>query len=84
MDEDGDVIDGPLVTARGLVEPDGRLADESLDALDEAAEASLAKMKRKELVDDDAVERVVGRAVRKAAERLFGRRPIIDVTVLRS
>ena len=84
LDEDGDVIDGPLVTARGLVEPDGRLADESLDSLDEAAEASLAKLKRRDLTDDDAVERAIGRSVRKAAERQFGRRPVIDVTVLRS
>ena len=66
------------------MEADGRLADESLDLLDEAAEAALVKLKRKDLGDDDAVERVIGRAVRKAAESVFGRRPIIDVTVLRS
>ncbi|MCI4645557.1 MAG: ribonuclease J [Hyphomonadaceae bacterium] len=84
IDEDGDVIDGPLVTARGFVEEDGRLIDESLDTLDEAAEAGLVKLKRRDMADDDAVERAVGRAVRKAAERLFGRRPVIDVTVLRS
>lgn len=84
IDEDGDVIDGPLVSARGLAEADGRVADESLDTLDEAAEAALSRVKARDIDNDDAVERAIGRGVRKAAEKLFGRRPIIDVTILRS
>ena len=84
IDEDGDVIDGPLVSARGLAEADGRLADESLDLLDEAAEAALSRVKPRDMDDDDAVERAIGRGVKKAAEKVFGRRPLIDVTVLRS
>ena len=84
IDEDDGVLDGPVVTARGFSEADGRLADESVDALEEAAEAAVARLKRRDLDDDDAIERVIGRAVRKEAERIFGRRPVIDVTVLRS
>ncbi len=80
----GEVEDGPVIVARGFSEEDGRLADESLDALDEAAEAAVYKMKRKDRMDDDSVERVVGRSIRKASEKVFGRRPMIDVTVLRS
>ncbi|MEM9739476.1 MAG: ribonuclease J [Pseudomonadota bacterium] len=84
IDERGVVIDGPLVSARGLAEADGRLADESLDTLDEAAEAALSRVKPRDMDDDDAVERAIGRGVKKAAEKVFGRRPLIDVTVLRS
>jgi ribonuclease J len=84
IDEDGEVIDGPLVSARGLAEADGRLADQSLDALDEAAEEALSRLKARDMDDDDAVERAIGRGVKRAAEKLFGRRPLIDVTVLRS
>ncbi|MEO0816790.1 MAG: ribonuclease J [Pseudomonadota bacterium] len=84
IDEDGSVIDGPLVSARGLAEADGRLADESLDTLDEAAEAALSRVKARDMDDDDAVKRAIGRGIKKAAEKLFGRRPLIDVTVLRS
>lgn len=84
VDEDGNLIDGPLATARGLTEPDGRLADESLDKMDEEAEAAFEKIKRRDRDDDDAVEKAVGRAVKRAAEKVFGRRPLIDVTVLRS
>ena len=84
IDEAGDVIDGPVVVVRGFSESDGRLADESLDDLDEAADAAVRKMKRKTRLDDDMVEREIGRALRKACEATFGRRPMIDVTVLRS
>ncbi|MEM0986038.1 MAG: ribonuclease J [Pseudomonadota bacterium] len=84
IDENDRVVDGPLVTARGLSEKDGRLANESIDDLEEAGEEALSKMKRKDLDNDEAVERALGRAVRRAAERVFGRKPIVDVTILRS
>ncbi len=83
LDEDGTLVDGPVVVVRGFSEADGRPADESLEELDEAAERALDKMKRRQRADDEAVEREVGRAVRRAAERVFGRRPIIDVTIMR-
>lgn len=84
IDERGEVVDGPVIVARGYSEPDGRLADESLEALDEAAEDALLGMKRKHRLDDDQVERAVGRAIRKASEKVFGRRPLIDISVMRS
>lgn len=84
FDEDGDLVDGPLIVVRGFSEPDGRLADESLNALDEAAETALSKMKRRARMDDDSVEKAVGRAIRRACEATFGLRPYIDITVLRS
>ncbi|MEL6692712.1 MAG: ribonuclease J [Pseudomonadota bacterium] len=83
IDEDGDVVDGPLLTARGLSEPDGSSADESLIDVDEAAELAISEMKRRRRMDDDEVERVLARAVKKSCERTFGRKPIVDVSVLR-
>ncbi len=41
-------------------------------------------MKRKDRFDDDAVERAIGRALRKAAETVWGMRPMIEVVVLRT
>lgn len=84
LDEDGVVVDGPLIVLRGFSEPDGRPADESIDALEQAAEQALSRLKRRDMLDDEAVERALGRAVRKMAERVFGRRPVIDVTIMRS
>lgn len=83
IDESGDVVDGPLLTARGLSEPDGSSADESLIDIDEAAEVAISQMKRRKRLDDEEVERVLVRTVKKACERTFGRKPIVDVSVLR-
>jgi ribonuclease J len=81
---DGEIADGPVLVVKGLSEKDGRLADESLAPLEAAAEAALKGMKRKDRADDEAVERAVGRALRKAGLDVFGRRPMIEVVVLRS
>lgn len=83
IDEDGEVLDGPVVMVRGYSETDGRVLDETLDILDEAAENALDEMKRKARLDDEAVERSLIRVLRKACERELGKRPLIDVAVLR-
>lgn len=77
------VVEGPAIMARGFSEPDGRAADESLEALDEAAELAVRQLKKAEFNDDEAVERVVSRAVRRAAETTFGKKPLVDVMVHR-
>jgi ribonuclease J len=79
----GRLEDGPVVVARGLSEPDGRPADESLDPIDEAAVAALDGMKRSELEDDERLEKILSRAVRRAAEQQFGKRPLVDITIHR-
>lgn len=84
ISESGAVIDGPLIAVKGLSEPDGRVADERLEALEESAEAALSKMKARDRTNDEAVERAIGRALRKACESTFGLRPMIEVLVLRS
>lgn len=83
IDDSGAVADGPLIMVKGLSEPDGRVADERIETLEEAAESALASMKAKDRVNDEAVERAVGRALRKACEKTFGLRPMIEVLVLR-
>lgn len=84
LDGDGDVVDGPVIAVKGLSETDGRIADESLEPLDEAAARALEGIKKRDRLDDEVVEKVVGRALRKACEVEFGIRPLIEVIVLRS
>jgi ribonuclease J len=84
LDDDGDVLDGPVIAVKGLSESDGRIADESLEPLDMAAARALDGIKKRDRLDDDVVEKVVGRALRKACELEFGIRPLIEVIVLRS
>ncbi|MCR9196635.1 MAG: MBL fold metallo-hydrolase, partial [Hyphomonas sp.] len=83
FDENGDLVDGPLLTARGLSETDGSTADESLIDVDEAVEEAITKMKRRRRLDDEEVERTLARAVKKSCEKTFGRKPLVDVSVLR-
>ena len=83
IDEDGDVADGPLVMARGLSEGDGRAADESLIDIEDAADEVMSGMKRRKRLDDDEVERALVRVVKRQCERTFGRKPIVDVSILR-
>jgi ribonuclease J len=79
----GKLEDGPIVVARGFSEPDGRPADESMEPIDEAAEAALAGLKRGDFGDDEKIEKVLTKAVRRAAEAQFGKRPLVDITIHR-
>jgi ribonuclease J len=79
----GKVEDGPIVVGRGFSEPDGRPADESMEPIDDAAESAINGLKRGDLNDDEKIERVLTKAVRRAAEVSFGKRPLVDVTIHR-
>ncbi|MGB3626166.1 MAG: ribonuclease J [Henriciella sp.] len=83
FDEGGGIADGPFVTSRGLSEEDGSLADESLDALEIACDEALDGLSRRKRLDDDVVETLLVRAIRRACEKVFGRKPIVDVTIMR-
>lgn len=84
LDHAGRIVDGPVVVVKGLSETDGRVAEESLEILDDAAEAAIAGLSKKDRNDDEAIERVMGRALRKACDINFGLKPMIEVVVLRS
>lgn len=84
LDQAGRIVDGPVVVVKGLSETDGRVAEESLEILDDAAEAAIAGLSKKDRNDDEAIERVMGRALRKACDINFGLKPMIEVVVLRS
>jgi ribonuclease J len=84
LDASGEPIDGPVIAVKGLSESDGRTADESLEPLDVAAARALDGIKKRDRMDDEIVEKIVGRALRKACEAEFGIRPLIEVIVLRS
>ncbi len=79
----GKIEDGPAIVARGFSEPDGRPADESLEPIDEAAEDAMAALKRGDFGDDEKIEKALTRAVRRAAEVQFGKRPLVDITIHR-
>jgi ribonuclease J len=79
----GGIIAGPSVTVRGLTMDDDEDFEIALEELEDTAKAAFQRLKHQEREDDEAVEQVLVRAVRKAAEKLWRKRPLVDVTVLR-
>jgi len=83
LDRKGRIASGPQVRALGLpADADYRL-DEAMDDLAGEAEAALKKLGPGERDDDHAVESALSRAVKRAAFRIWERRPVVETTVLR-
>ena len=61
-----------------MSEKDGSIADESIDEIEAACDDALDGLSRRKRLDDDAVETALVRAIRKACERTFGRKPLVD------
>jgi ribonuclease J len=77
------IASGPQVRALGLPTDEDYPLDEVLgDLADEAAQA-IKRLKGEEAEFDDTVETAISRAVKKASQRIWGRRPVVETTVLR-
>lgn len=77
------IISGPNANVRGLSMADPEELDLAVDELEDVAEAAFNRLSHGDRADDEAVETALMRAVRKAADRLWRKRPLVDVTVLR-
>jgi ribonuclease J len=77
------IVAGPTATVRGLTMPDDEDFELALEDIETTAKAAFTKLNHVEREDDEMVEATVVRAVRKAAERLWKKRPVVDVSVLR-
>jgi ribonuclease J len=77
------ILAGPNVSVRGLSMADDEDFDLAVGDLERTAETAFGRLSRAEREDDEAVEAALVRAVRKAAERLWRKRPLVDVSVLR-
>ncbi len=83
LDARGKILSGPQVTSLGLPGDEGYPLTEALDDLAEEAEDALAALDREERADDEAVRTIVSRKVKKACQRIWDRRPIVETVVLR-
>jgi len=77
------LLAGPNVSVRGLAAADEDQMDAALDDLEAAAKAAYSKLGAGDREDDELIEAALVRAVRKAAEKVWGKRPLVDVSVLR-
>lgn len=79
----GTIAAGPNVSVRGLALADEEEMDLALEDLERAAEGAFSRLGRGERESDEAIEAALVRAVRKTAERVWRKRPLVDVSVLR-
>jgi ribonuclease J len=79
----GRVASGPQVRALGMPGDDDYPISEAMDDLAEEAHRALARLSAEDLEDDRTVEGMLSRTVKKAAFRIWKRRPVVETTVLR-
>jgi ribonuclease J len=77
------LVSGPQVRALGLPGDEDYDLDEALDDLAAEAETALKRLSGPDRDDDETVELTLSRALKKAAYRIWERRPVVETTVLR-
>jgi ribonuclease J len=83
LDGKGRIASGPQVRALGLPTDADYPLEDVLDELAEEAEQALNRLSGDDRDLDEAVETALSRAVKKASQRIWGRRPVVETTVLR-
>jgi len=83
LDRKGKIASGPQVRAVGMPGDEDYPLDEALDDLAEVAVEAMNKLNADAKGEDDQVETAISRAIKKASQRIWERRPIVETTVLR-
>ncbi|MBL8771945.1 MAG: ribonuclease J [Phenylobacterium sp.] len=73
----------PQIRAVGLPTVDDEDLAEVLEELVQEAEGAIKRLKGEEREYDDSVETAISRAVKKASQRIWGRRPVVETILLR-
>ncbi|ODT87989.1 ribonuclease J [Phenylobacterium sp. SCN 70-31] len=77
------IVSGPQVRVLGLPADGENALDDILDDLADEAEQALKRLKGEDRDLDDTIETMITRAVKKASQRIWGKRPVVETTVLR-
>ncbi len=83
LDRRGRIASGPQVRALGMPGDEEYPLSEALDDLAGEAERAMGRLSADDREDDNAVESLLSRTVKKAAFRIWKRRPVVETTVLR-
>jgi ribonuclease J len=83
LNANGKIVAGPTVKAVGLPGDDEYSVEEAVYDLGEDAAQALKRIPAEERGLDETVETALNRAVKKAAHRIWERRPVVETTVLR-
>ncbi|MGZ8363792.1 MAG: ribonuclease J [Caulobacteraceae bacterium] len=83
VDGKGRILSGPELRPIGLPGDASDPLEDIMDDLADEAEDAFDRLSREERQDDEAVRSALCRAVKKASQRIWDRRPIVEATVLR-
>ena len=83
LDGRGKLAAGPQVRALGLPSDGDYTLEEALDDLADEARTALFRLSADDREIDHAVEAALSRTLKKAAFRIWKRRPVVETTVLR-
>nr|WP_026353987.1 ribonuclease J [Woodsholea maritima] len=82
MSDHGKLLAGPDVRAMGLPDTPDYGLDEFLDDLADVAERAFDRLSKRDKRDEEKVEEEVRLAVRREAQRIWGKKPHVEVSVL--
>ena len=83
MDRRGKIVSDIDVRGIGLPGDEDSPLGDALDDLAERAEQAVLKLKGEALEDETVIEQAVARALKKASQNIWDRRPIVETIVLR-
>ncbi|MFC0632319.1 ribonuclease J [Brevundimonas balnearis] len=83
MDRRGKIVSDIDVRGIGLPGDDESPLGDALDELAERVEQAVRNLKGEALEDELVIEQAVARALKKASQRIWDRRPIVETIVLR-
>ncbi|WP_419255231.1 ribonuclease J [Caulobacter sp. ErkDOM-YI] len=83
LDGKNRIVSGPQVRGLGLAGDNEYPLGEAMDDLAEEAETAFKRLGGDQKELDDAIENAISRAVKKAAFRIWERKPVVETTVLR-
>ncbi len=82
VDAKGRIKSGPDVRARGIAATTDKAYEQALEELADAAEAAFGKLSVSDRTDEETAEAAISKAVRRAAERVFSKRPVVEAVVM--
>ena len=83
LDGKGHLAAGPTISSIGLPGDDDFPLVEAIEELEDVARDAFQSLDRSGRADDEAVRTLVSRKVKKACQRIWDRRPIVETVVLR-
>lgn len=83
MSEAGKLLSGPDIQTLGLPTDDRAKVEAHLESLEDAAETEILRLAPQERSDDEWLEKLLVRVLRKKCLAIWGKRPFITVSLLR-